>query len=814
MDMLFMVFVAVVILLASSLPVPSFSTRISLSTGSSLDVRYKEDVLVSANEVFSAGFYSVGVNAYCFAIWFTDQSLNKQNHSIVWIANRDYPVNGKGSKLSLLKNGNLVLIDAGQWHPPVWESVTNSNTSEVTLSLADNGNLILRARGGERLWQSFDSPTDTLLPDQPLTRGTLLVSSRSSTNYSSGFYKFRFDDYNILRLSFSNLEVSSLYWPYAWQHPAETNRTMYNSSRIAVFDNYGHFMSTDNLQFRTSDFRSRVWRRLVLEPDGNIHVYSLDERRKVWEVTWQAISQPCRIHGICGQNSLCTYSQKFGRKCKCLPGHKMNVPTDWSYGCEPDFKPSDDGGSTFGFLQFSHTDFYGYDSGFFVNFTFDRCKEECLSHYNCKGFLFRAKGSKGENLCYAKSRLLNGQQVFDVHSFVYVKLPTNIIKIYEKKTNPLEDSPFLNCSGQDIIHLGRAYKKNSPNDSVKYMLWFICALGGFEMIAMAYFFSVNMGTYKSNQVYHQVATSFKRFTYNELKKATNNFSQEIGRGSSSIVYKGVLQDNRVAAIKRFKEENFRGEAEFLAEISIIERLNHINLIETWGYCIKGKQRFLVSEYMDNGSLADNLSLNILDWEKKYKIALGTAKGLAYLHEECLEWVLHCDVKPHNILLDSNYEPKVADFGLSKLLKRDVARNPRFSRIRGTRGYMAPEWISNQTITSKVDVYSYGIVVLEMITGRSPTTNVYDDTDGSSRAEQKMLVKWIRDKMQVDNVTGKALPMMEIVDPRMNGMYDRPRMEALVQVALQCVEDQERARPTMSNVVDMLAGLDLHHPSQN
>ena len=328
--MLFMVFVAVVILLASSLPVPSFSTRISLSTGSSLDVRYKEDVLVSANEVFSAGFYSVGVNAYCFAIWFTDQSLNKQNHSIVWIANRDYPVNGKGSKLSLLKNGNLVLIDAGQWHPPVWESVTNSNTSEVTLSLADNGNLILRARGGERLWQSFDSPTDTLLPDQPLTRGTLLVSSRSSTNYSSGFYKFRFDDYNILRLSFSNLEVSSLYWPYAWQHPAETNRTMYNSSRIAVLDNYGYFMSTDNLQFRTSDFGSRIWRRLVLGPDGNIRVYSLDERRKVWEVTWQAISQPCRIHGICGQNSLCTYSQKFGRKCKCLPGHKMNVPTDLS----------------------------------------------------------------------------------------------------------------------------------------------------------------------------------------------------------------------------------------------------------------------------------------------------------------------------------------------------------------------------------------------------------------------------------------------------------------------------------------------------
>ncbi|XP_074380978.1 putative receptor protein kinase ZmPK1 [Apium graveolens] len=805
MDSSFLNFVVVVMLVAFSLPVPSSSIHSSLSAGSSLDVQNKDDVLMSSNEVFSAGFHSVGVNAYCFAIWFTDQSLSDQNHVVVWMANRDYLVNKKGSKLSLLKNGNLVLIDAGQWHPPVWETVTNSNTSVVTLSLEDNGNLVLYTSEGERVWQSFDSPTDTLLPHQPLTRGMMLISTRSSTNYSSGFYKFRFDEYNILRLSLSNLEVSSVYWPSAWKHPAEANRTMYNSSKIAVLDGYGYFSSTDNFKFTTSDFGSRIWRRLVLEPDGNIRVYSLDEKTKVWEVTWQAISRPCHVHGICGLNSLCTYSQNSGRKCKCLPGHTMKVQTDWSYGCEPDFKPLDDDGRTYGFLPFSQSDFYGYDSGFFINFTFDRCKDECLSNQDCKGFLFRANGSAGQNLCYTKSRLLNGQQKFGVHSYTYVKLPTNIIEIYEKMINPLEGNSGLNCSGQDIMQLGRDYKKNSQNDSVKYMLWFVCALGGFEVILVAYFFSVNMGTYEKNQVYHQVATSFKRFTYDELKKATNNFSQEIGRGGSSIVYKGVVLDNRVAAIKRFKEENFRGEAEFLAEISIIERLNHINLIETWGYCVKRKQRILVSEYLDNGSLADKLSSNALDWEKIYNIAVGTAKGLAYLHEECLEWVLHCDVKPHNILLDSNYEPKVADFGLSKLLQRDVTGNSRFSRIRGTRGYMAPEWISNQSITSKVDVYSYGIVVLEMISGRNPATNVYDDTDGSCRPEQKMLVKWIRDKMQAANGTGKDFAIRDIVDSRMNGVYDMPRMEALVQVALQCVEDQESARPTMSQVVDMLVG---------
>ncbi|KAF5764830.1 putative protein kinase RLK-Pelle-SD-2b family [Helianthus annuus] len=119
--------------------------------------------------------------------------------------------------------------------------------------------------------------------------------------------------------------------------------------------------------------------------------------------------------------------------------------------------------------------------------------------------------------------------------------------------------------------------------------------------------------------------------------------------------------------------------------------------------------------MENGSLAKNIGGNQLDWQNIFEIAFGVAKGLAYLHEECLEWVLHCDVKPQNILLDASYNPKVADFGLSKLFQQGVKENSLFSRIRGTRGYMAPEWVFNLPITSKVDVYSYGMVVLEMIT---------------------------------------------------------------------------------------------------
>ncbi|KAL6215455.1 hypothetical protein ACLB2K_014885 [Fragaria x ananassa] len=183
----------------------------------------------------------------------------------------------------------------------------------------------------------------------------------------------------------------------------------------------------------------------------------------------------------------------------------------------------------------------------------------------------------------------------------------------------------------------------------------------------------------------------------------------------------------------------------------------------------------------------------------FDIAVGTAKGLAYLHEECLEWVLHCDVKPQNILLDSNYQPKVADFGLSKLLNRDELKNSSFSRKRGTRGYIAPEWVYNLPITSKVDVYSYGVVVLEMVTGKNPAM-VMEMSDG----EQRRLTTWVREKLNgTDNIECR---IGEIIDPSFAGNYDVEKMEILLTVALHCVEEDKDSRPTMSQVVERL----LHH----
>ncbi|GMN35036.1 hypothetical protein TIFTF001_005035 [Ficus carica] len=779
---------------------PSSSSKSdTLNRGSSLSVEKQGDVLTSPNGIFSAGFFPVGSNAYCFAIWYNDASHNN-NRTVVWMANRDQPVNGKGSKLKLLKTGNLVLTDGGRII--AWATGTAS-LSPLKLRLHNSGNMALRAKDGVLLWQSFDSPTDTILTNQPLTRYAKLVSSRSQNNFSSGFYKLFFDNDNVLRMIFDNINLSSVYWPSPWVLPWDAGRSTYNNSKYAWLDPFGYFNSSDKFYFMSDDYGSKIQRRLRLDHDGNIRLYSSKNLGESWVVSWQAFSNPCQIHGICGRNSLCVYDRSFGRRCSCLPGYKMQNHSDWSYGCEPEFNLSCEKNES-RFEKIWYTEFYGYDLGYFPNYTFKDCEDRCLERCDCKGFQYTLSADKGFR-CYPKTRLVNGHQIPSFTGDVYLRLPKNY--------SPSAHEEFhLSCSNL-VKSLDRIYNKNRANNTVRFILWFATGMGGLEIISILFIWCSLIRTRRDSggdmRDYLLASTGFKRFSFAELKKATRAFSQEIGRGSGGVVYKAVLSDARVAAVKRLSEA-CQGEAEFLAEVNTIGRLNHMNLIEMWGYCAEGKHRLLVYEYLEHGSLKDNLSRNVLDWKKRFEIAVGTAKGLAYLHEECLEWILHCDVKPHNILLGSDYQPKVADFGLSKLLKRDELSDPTFSRIRGTRGYMAPEWVTNQSITSKADVYSYGIVVLEILTGKSPTTCV-QAIEGAEETVQRGLVKWVKETaIDGSNKTMSSSSVETIMDPSLAGEYDAEKMVILLRVALECVKEDKQARPTMSQVVKMLLHYENYH----
>ncbi|KAL5132758.1 Vacuolar-sorting receptor 1 [Glycine soja] len=773
----------------------------------------KEDVIVSSPKAtFTAGFYPVGENAYCFAIWYTQQP-----HTLVWMANRDQPVNGKLSTLSLLKTGNLALTDAGQ--SIVWSTNTITSSKQVQLHLYDTGNLVLLDNQQNRssnivvLWQSFDFPTNTLLPGQILTKNTNLVSSRSETNYSSGFYKLFFDFENVLRLMYQGPRVSSVYWPDPWLQNNNfgnggtgNGRSTYNDSRVAVLDDFGYFVSSDNFTFRTSDYGTLLQRRLTLDHDGSVRVFSFNDGHDKWTMSGEFHLHPCYVHGICGPNSYCSYEPSSG--------HTWVDSQDWSQGCTPNFQHLCNSNTKYEsrFLRIPDIDFYGYDYGYFGNYTYQQCENLCSQLCECKGFQHSFSEANAFFQCYPKTHLLNGNSQPGFMGSFFLRLPLSSHDEYE---NPVQNNRSgLVCGGDvgNVKMLERSYVQGEENGSLKFMLWFAGALGGIEVMCI---FLVWCLLFRNNRTLPSsadrqgyvlaAAAGFQKFSYSELKQATKGFSEEIGRGAGGIVYKGVLSDDQVVAIKRLHEVANQGESEFLAEVSIIGRLNHMNLIGMLGYCAEGKHRLLVYEYMENGSLAQNLSSNsnVLEWSKRYNIALGTARGLAYLHEECLEWILHCDIKPQNILLDSEYQPKVADFGLSKLLNRNNVNNSSFSRIRGTRGYMAPEWVYNLSITSKVDVYSYGIVVLEMITGRSPTTGTQITELEAESYHHERLVTWVREKRKKGSEVGSCW-VDQIVDPALGSNYERNEMEILATVALECVEEDKNARPSMSQILATVA----------
>ncbi|KAG7968254.1 hypothetical protein I3843_08G145200 [Carya illinoinensis] len=719
------------------------------------------------------------------------------------MANRDDPVDGTGSQLSISKDGKLRLTNSAGI--TVWATRTAASTTleswKLQLQLQNTGNLVLNHSQNGVVWQSFDSPTDTLLPQQMLTRTSTLVSKLSKLDYSSGYYKLFFDNDNVLRLLYQGPVVSSLYWPDPeLRDPGLAGRSMYNSSRAAVLNELGYLWSSDHLKILATDFGVKTHRRLTLDRDGNLRLDSLEAMNEGWDwvVTWQAVSDPCTIHGICGPNSFCSYDHASGRRCSCLQGFKIKDPTDWSFGCEAEFNTpcNQSHGKLSSFVQLPHFHFYGYDLEFPANVTLQHCENECLRGCSCKGFQFVFKAEYGGYLCYPKYELYNGQLTPNFKGDLYLRVPKAGF-VYNKTLDAAES--LLNCTAE----LSRKVRGTYENKTVKLLLWFVTAVGGLEVTCIfLVFFSLFMSSKNSDPVAegHLLMSRFKRFKFSELKKATRGFVEVIGRGGGGVVYKGILPDKRVAAIKRLDEAH-QGEAEFLTEVNTIGRLNHMNLIDIWGFCAEGKHRLLVYEYMENGSLAEKLTSNELDWKKRFDIAVGTAKGLAYLHEECLEWVLHCDVKPHNILLDFNFQPKVADFGLSKLLNRGERDHSSFSKMRGTRGYMAPEWVYNRPITSKVDVYSYGIVVLEMVTGKSPTGTQHSSGGGGAKEHNRLdtLVRHADGR----EASRESWNIEEILDPSMGGRYDSAKMELLLKVAWQCVAEDKDDRPTMTQVVEML-----------
>ncbi|KAG2708228.1 hypothetical protein I3760_05G182600 [Carya illinoinensis] len=290
----------------------------------------------------------------------------------------------------------------------------------------------------------------------------------------------------------------------------------------------------------------------------------------------------------------------------------------------------------------------------------------------------------------------------------------------------------------------------------------------------------------------------RRYTFKELRTATDHFNSKniLGRGGFGIVYKGCLNDGTLVAVKRLKDFNAAaGEIQFQTEVEMISLAVHRNLLRLCGFCSTENERLLVYPYMPNGSVASRLRDHVrgrpaLDWTMRKRIALGTARGLVYLHEQCDPKIIHRDVKAANILLDEDFEAVVGDFGLAKLL--DHRESHVTTAVRGTVGHIAPEYLSTGQSSEKTDVFGFGILLLELITGQKALDF------GRSVNQKGVMLDWVK-KLHQD---GK---LNQMVDKDLKGNFDRVELEEIVQVALICTQFNPSCRPKMSEVLKMLEG---------
>ncbi|TVU02526.1 hypothetical protein EJB05_51936 [Eragrostis curvula] len=282
------------------------------------------------------------------------------------------------------------------------------------------------------------------------------------------------------------------------------------------------------------------------------------------------------------------------------------------------------------------------------------------------------------------------------------------------------------------------------------------------------------------------------FTYDELVGITGGFAagNVIGEGGFGKVYMGALGDGRRVAVKQLKVGSGQGDKEFRAEVDIISRIHHRHLVTLVGYCVTENNRLLVYEFVPNNTLEHHLhgkGLPVMDWPKRMKIAIGAARGLTYLHEDCHPRIIHRDIKSANILLDDAFDAKVADFGLAKLTNDSLTHIS--TRVMGTFGYMAPEYASSGKLTDRSDVFSFGVVLLELITGRKPV-------DSSQPLGEESLVEWarvlLRDALDMDD-------FKEVADPALECRYSKTEMRRMVEAAAACVRHSAAKRPRMVQV---------------
>ncbi|VAH32339.1 unnamed protein product [Triticum turgidum subsp. durum] len=611
--------------------------------------------------------------------------------------------------------------------------------------LMNNGNLVLQnaSNSSDILWQSFDHPTNTFLPDAKIGRDKVtgltrrLVSSKNSIDPARGRYC---NELVPNRLILTLLNSSIVYWS-----SGEWNGQYFSTIPEMLSHNLIDFKFVNNTNeeyFTFSLLNDTMIMHHLLDVSGQLKTLIWDEVSQDWLGSYSNPRAQCDVYALCGPFTVC--DDNSAPYCSCMKGFSIRSPEDWelndrSGGCVRN-TPLNCGsnrstaGMTDKFYSLSNVKLPQNADNIGSATSARECAEVCLRSCSCTAY------SCTDSRCSIwHEELLNVKQ---------------------------QDADTTDTNDGAVLYLRLAAKEmqtQKPGRRVTTRILAVTIVTALGLLALTLLVLIlmirrNNRSWSGGTLIDPQDGGIIAFRYTDLQWATRNFSEKLGAGGFGSVFKAYLSDSVTMAVKRL-DGACQGEKQFRAE----------------------------------------KNNTVLNWGTRFKIALGVARGLAYLHESCQDLIIHCDIKPQNILLDKSFVAKIADFGMAKLIGRDFSRV--LTTARGTVGYLAPEWISGVAITPKVDVYGYGMVLMEIISGRPNSLEQY--TAGGD-CDVFFPVHAAHMLLEGD--------VASLVDDKLSGDVNLEEAERLCKVACWCIQDDEFDRPTMGEVVRALEGLsDLDMP---